>query len=73
MRKCDIREYKRVINRRNVRKGLGKLIDNSEKFLYHGKKWIIVVFIPTLQIMANILALLNEEEEINEYDDQWRY
>ena len=49
---------------------MSKIIVESEKMLYKGKKIIIVVIIPALEVLANLLTLMDEDNRDDEND--WR-
>ena len=59
----NLKEYKREQRRRKIRKTLAQFVVNSEKVLYHGKKWIVVVLIPMLEVLANILTLMDDDHQ----------
>lgn len=58
-----MKEYMRMINKKQVKKTLSKVVVNGEKTLYYGRKWIVVVMIPLLEVMANVLALMDATDD----------
>ena len=65
----NLKKYKREQQKKELRKKLAKFVVESEKVLYRGKKIIIVVVIPALEVLANLLTLLDEEDIDN--DSKW--
>lgn len=61
----DLKKYKREKTRKEFRKKITKIVVEGEKMLYKGKKIIIVVIIPALEVLANLLTLMDEDD----YDD----
>ena len=66
----DLKKIKREKKKKELRKQLAKIIVESEKMLYKGKKIIIVVIIPALEVLANLLTLMDEDNRDDEND--WR-
>lgn len=66
----DAKKIKREKKKKELRKQLSKIIVESEKMLYKGKKIIIVVIIPALEVLANLLTLMDEDNRDDEND--WR-
>ena len=66
----DAKKIKREKKKKELRKQLSKIIVESEKMLYKGKKIIIVVIITALEVLANLLTLMDEDNRDDEND--WR-
>ena len=66
----ELKRIKREKKKKEFRKQLAKIIVESEKMLYKGKKIIIVVIIPALEVLANLLTLMDEDNRDDEND--WR-
>lgn len=64
----DLKKYKREQKKKEIRKKISKVIVESERTLHKGKKIIIVVVIPALEVLANLLRLLDEEDDRNDND-----
>ena len=62
----DLKKYKREKTRKEFRKKITKIVVEGEKMLYKGKKIIIVVIIPALEVLANLLTLMDEDDYDND-------
>lgn len=56
----NLEKFKREKRRKDFQRNLTKFITVSEKALYRGKKLMIVVIIPALEVLANLLTLIDE-------------
>lgn len=74
MSKIDFEEYRHRVNKKEVKHSLAKMVKGLERILFDGKKWVVVVLIPTIDILSNIITLLNSHDydDDDRYDD-WRY
>ena len=52
--------------KRELKKKLTKVVIETEQLLYKGKKIIIVVVIPALEVLANLLTLMDEDDRDDE-------
>ena len=52
--------------KRELKKKLAKVVIETEQLLYKGKKIIIVVVIPALEVLANLLTLMDEDDRDDE-------
>lgn len=52
--------------KRELKKKLAKVVTETEQLLYKGKKIIIVVVIPALEVLANLLTLMDEDDRDDE-------
>ena len=62
----DLKKYKREKTKKEFRKKITKIVVEGEKMLYKGKKIIIVVIIPALEVLANLLTLMDEDDYDND-------
>lgn len=70
MKKIDFEEYKHRVNKKDVKKSLAKMASELEKVLFNGKRWTIVVLIPTIELLMSIMSLLENQ---NMDDDDFYY
>ena len=68
----DLKKYKREKTRKEFRKKITKIVVEGEKMLYKGKKIIIVVIIPALEVLANLLTLMDEDDYDND-NGKWNW
>ena len=52
--------------KRELKKKLTKVVTETEQLLYKGKRIIIVVVIPALEVLANLLTLMDEDDRDDE-------
>ena len=63
MKKINFEEYKRRVNKKEVKQSLAELANALEIILFDSKKWVAVVLIPTIDILLNVIALLNDDRD----------
>ena len=66
----ELNKFKREKKKKEFKKTLTKIVVESEKVLYTGKKLIIVVIIPALEVLANLLTLMDENDR-DDNDSNW--
>lgn len=52
--------------KRELKKKLTKVVTETEQLLYKGKRIIMVVVIPALEVLANLLMLMDEDDRDDE-------
>lgn len=61
----EMKGRNREQKREDFKKTVTKIVVNGEKALYKGKKLMIVVVIPLLEVLANLLSLMEDDDYNN--------
>lgn len=61
----EMKGRSREQKREDFKKTVTKIVVNGEKALYKGKKLMIVVVIPLLEVLANLLSLMEDDDYNN--------
>lgn len=61
----EMKGQNREQKREDFKKTVTKIVVNGEKALYKGKKLMIVVVIPLLEVLANLLSLMEDDDYNN--------
>lgn len=59
----NLKKFKRDRRNKELKKKLTKIVVEGEKYLYKGKKLMIVVIIPALEILANLLTIMDNNDD----------
>lgn len=68
MKNFNFEEYKKRVNRKEMKKDVENLASKLEGILFGSKKWVYSVIIPTIEILINIATLLGSNDDDN---DEW--
>lgn len=61
----EMKGRSREQKREDFKKTVTKIVVKGEKALYKGKKLMIVVVIPLLEVLANLLSLMEDDDYNN--------
>ena len=61
----EMKGRNREQKREDFKKTVTKIVVDGEKALYKGKKLMIVVVIPLLEVLANLLSLMEDDDYNN--------